>query len=218
MTKDIELWGTLTGLNVTRAQRWCSVWADLLFADMALLERGRLDDGTPPNMFHRRALWESAVVSYGRCTVSDQKREVPFKDLVIEVAGHDGLALHERIMDWRHGHVAHRKRAEFEAVETVLAFAKGPAHPTALRMILGVDLGPGNDGEFVTAFQQHVKTLRDAMYEKKLRPLGISIIDDLNAGRISRPSELRPADDWSSRERYVVNHCLVELGAGERIR
>lgn len=209
-----ELWGTLIGLKVTHAQRWCSAWADLLFADMALMYRSELDHAVPANLFHRRALWESAVVSYGRCAVSDQKRKIPFREFVEEVTGDEGVALHQRIMDWRHGHVAHRKRAEFESIETVLAFATGSAHPNALRLVLGIESGPKNDDEFVVAFQSHIKTLRDAMCEKRLAPLGVEIVDDLNADCIERPTQLRPADDQSSHERYVITHTLADLGAG----
>ena len=178
------------------------------------MERERLEF-KPSNIFHRRALWESAVVSYGRVGFSDQKRKVSFRDFVEEVAGTDGLALHDRIMDWRHGHVAHRRDAEFESVETVLAFANGSTSPNALRVVLGVDAGPRDDSEFVTAFRQHVKVMRDAMHEKKLAPLAVDIAGDINSGRIARPTELRPADDQSSADRYVVNSCLAELGPGE---
>jgi hypothetical protein len=214
MATDGERWGTLTGLKVTYAQRWCSAWADLLFADMALMYRSELADTDPAHFFQRRALWESAVVSYGRCAVSDQKRKIPFEDFVVEVTGDDGLALHERIMDWRHGHAAHRKRKEFESIETVLAFAEGSALPNALRLVLSIASGPKDDDELVVAFQPHIKTLRDAMYEKRLDPLGREIVDDFNAGLIQRPTQLRPADDRSSHERYMITHTLAELGPG----
>lgn len=130
MVKNNVLWGTLRGLNVTYLQRWCSAWADLLLADMALLEHGSLGKGS--TITHRRPLWEAAVVAYGRLAVSDQKREIAFTDLISEVAGDDGIALHERIMDWRHGQVAHRKRAEFEAIKTVLAYTNSGADPRAI--------------------------------------------------------------------------------------
>jgi hypothetical protein len=204
---DDVLWRTLTGLNVTFAQRWCSAWGDLLSADMVLNARLGLAN-TPANLFQRRALWESAVACYGRLIVSDQKRKIPFKEFVEEITGVDGLAIHERIMDWRQGHVVHRTDAEFESIETVLAFAQGSAAPTGLHIVLGTDLGPEDDSEFVVSFREHVKTLRDAIYEKRLRPLGVSIIEDLNKGRITL-SEPRAAEDQSSGERYVINHCLL---------
>lgn len=214
MATNDELRGRLTGLKVTHAERWSSAWADLLFADMALMYRDELDDSKAANMFHRRALWESAVVSYGRCAVSGRKRKIPFVDFVREVTGDAGLSLHERIMDWRHGHVAHRNRSEFESIETVLAYLDPPAHPTALRVVNGTALGPKNDDELVVSFKSHIKLLRDAIYEKRMAPLGLEIIDDYNAGLVVRPTRLRRNDDEPSLERYVITHTLAELGPG----
>lgn len=210
MATSGELWGTLTGLNVTYAQRWLSAWADLLLADMALMEHQKLEP-KPSNMFHRRALWESAVVSYGRFGFSEQKRPISPKEFVEEVTGTDGLALHERLMDWRHGHVAHRRDSEFESVETVLAFPGESTVPHGIRVVLGIDCGPGLDGDFIGKFQSHIKTLRDAMYEKRLRGFGIAIKDDLDANRIAQPTELRSPPDQATLERYVINLCLLGL-------
>ncbi|PJE23674.1 MAG: hypothetical protein CK431_09990 [Mycobacterium sp.] len=177
---------------------------------MALMYRAELEPNME-NMFQRRVAWESAIVSYGRLIVSDNKRKIPFKELVQDVAGDDGLAIHEKIMDWRQGHVVHRTRAEFESVETVLAFEDGSATPTALKIVVGVDLGPLDDSPFVVAFRQHVKNMRDAIAETILLPLGKGVIGDLNSGRIAQPQTLRPADDQSSRERYVITYSLAKL-------
>ncbi|MCA2254811.1 hypothetical protein JF710_16650 [Mycobacterium intracellulare] len=212
MAPDRERWATLTGLDVTYAQRWCSAWADLLLTDMALMYRAELEP-TMENMFRRRAYWESATVSYGRLIVSDKKRKIPFKEFIGEVTGDDGLALHEQIMNWRQQHVAHRTGNQYESVETVLAFEHGSATPNALKIVLGVDMGPLDDSEFVEAFREHVKTLRDAMYERKLHPLGEKIIEYFNA---TRPLvQIRPALNQSSLERYVVEYRLFELAGGE---
>ncbi|OBF56727.1 hypothetical protein A5756_10575 [Mycobacterium sp. 852002-53434_SCH5985345] len=208
MVKENVLWGTLSGLNVTYLQRWCSAWADLLLADMALLEHRSLGKGS--TITHRRSLWEAAVVAYGRLAVSDQKREIAFKDLISEVAGEDGVVLHERIMDWRHGHVAHRKRAEFEAIKTVFAYANSVT-PTSLHSVLAVDAGPAAGSKFARAFQKHVKMMRDSMYELRIRPLATKVIEDVNEGRIAKPGALRPADDQSTGDRYIINQCLYEL-------
>ena len=213
---DAELWGTLEGLNVTYLQRWGSAWADLQATGMALAERRELEATKATNVFLRRALWDSAVVSYGRFGFSEQARPISPEDFIEDVEGKDGLALHKRIMDWRHGHVAHRKRAEFESVETVLAYANGADRPTALRLVLGIDLGPLDDSDFVAAFQNHVAVLATAMYENKIRPLALSIIEDLNTKRIALPSSLSPARDHSTWERYVINQCVSMLGPGER--
>ncbi len=214
MVLEGERWGTLTGPNVSDAQRWCSAWADLLLIDMALLERRELE-ARFQNMFRRRVLWESAVVSYGRLAVSNRKRKIHFKDFVAQITGAEGLALHEQIMEWRHGHVAHRTSPEFESIETVLTFKDAEATPSALEIVLSTDAGPLDDSEFVVAFRQHVKVLRDAMYEQKIKPLGVSIVDDFNSGRIPNRLVLRPAKGPSSWDRYGIKLSVLKLAATE---
>lgn len=185
---------------------------------MALFERRGLDDSKMANVFHRRALWESAVASYGRCAVSNKRRKIAFKDFVSEVTGDDGLAVHERIMDWRHGHVAHRNGAEFESVETGFTYADTPTHPTSLNVALVIDAGPPNSSEFVADFENHVKTMRDAVWEQKLFPLAGDVVDDVNAGRIARPTQPRALDDRSGEGRYTLNLNITTLGKGEPVR
>lgn len=177
--------------------------------DMALLYRSELEPN-PGNIFRRRACWESALISYGRLVVSNWEREIPFVEFLEEVTGDDGVALHERLMDWRQGHVAHRTSAEFESNETVLAYASGSDTPNTLKVVVGIDMGPLDDSEFAISFKQHVKTLRDAIFERRLQPLGYSIVEDVNGGRIAR-SELRPAEEQSSSGRYVVAYNVLAL-------
>ncbi|MCV7346426.1 hypothetical protein [Mycolicibacterium rhodesiae] len=214
MTSGTELWGTLAGANVTLVQRWASAWADLQAAGMALYERGKSDDKRAANMFLRRALWESAIASYGRCAVSAKKRNIPFRDFVQDTVGEDGMAVHRQIMDWRHGHVAHRNRAEFESIETVLTYEKGAAQrPKSFNVVLKIDAGPPNDSEFVAAFDSHVTTLRDTLWEQKLFGLTQDIVADLNAGRIPWPSQLRAADDKIEAGWYSINQNITTLKA-----
>lgn len=216
MASESELWGTLSGLNVTFLQRWCSAWCDLQAAAMVLHERKKSDDTAAANLFLRRALWESAVASYGRCAVSSRRRDIAFNELVQEIAGADGFAVHQRIMDWRHGHVAHRNRAEFESVETVLTYSNGPAQPTSLNVIVNIDAGPPNAAELVANFESHVTILRDAVWQKRMFPLAASVVDDLNSGRIAWPTELHLPSDETSAGRYVINQCITTLGCEKR--
>lgn len=59
------------------------------------------------------------VIAYGRMTMSNRARKVDFDDL-LSMAG--DRETHDRILDWRHGHVAHRRRGEFEKVDLVEQF------------------------------------------------------------------------------------------------
>ncbi|PYE19245.1 hypothetical protein DFR67_103156 [Williamsia limnetica] len=212
MSDDPQNWSTLSGEKVKELERWGSAWADLQHAGMALFERQQLPR-RPSSLFQRRALWESAVVAYARADQSKDRRDIQFKNFVQEITGDSGSAMHKRVMDWRHGHVAHRKRAEFESAETVIAFRNGSATPSSLHLVLGIDLGPEDDSEFVAAFRQHVEVLRNAMYETRISPLAKQIIDNINESKIVIPSEMRPADDQSSSARYVINHLLLTLDA-----
>lgn len=150
-------------------------------------------------------------MSYGRLAVSDRKRRIEFKDFVKEVTGEDGLKIHERIMDWRHGHVAHRTGAEFESAETVLAFLNGTDVPTEIHLVLEIDLGPLDHGEFATAFRDHVDVLSAAVYERKIRVFARKIIDDLNAGRITQPPLLHTPAAESTWERYILDQCVAKI-------
>ncbi|MFN3005099.1 hypothetical protein ACK12G_17710 [Mycolicibacterium wolinskyi] len=98
-----------------RLGKWASLWADLIHADMALHERSQLQS-IPATAFARRALWESAIVSYGRMQASGKKRKLEHEDLLRKAQGERGIEFHEILMSWRHGHVAHRMSSAYEAV------------------------------------------------------------------------------------------------------
>jgi hypothetical protein len=202
-----QQWATASGEPVTELERWGSVWADLLLVDMVLLERRELPT-KPSTAFQRRGLWESAVIAYGRADQSQWERPVPFKDFVREVAGEDGMATHDRIMDWRHGHVAHRNRAEFESVETAVEYAQGS--PTGLYLVIASDIGPKNDHPFVAEFERHVKLLRDTMYETKISPLAMQLVDVLGSDQVALTAP-GPAQGQSSAERLVITQHLATL-------
>ena len=95
----------LTASEANRLRKWGSLWLDLLHTDMVLHERQNLPN-TAANVFMRRGLWESAVISYGRMEFSDKKRKLTHEDLVRATGGEKALALHEQLTEWRHGHIA----------------------------------------------------------------------------------------------------------------
>lgn len=63
----------LTTSEANRLRKWGSLWLDLLHAEMVLHERQGLPD-TPTNAFTPRALWESAVIAYGRMEFRPDRR------------------------------------------------------------------------------------------------------------------------------------------------
>ena len=61
--------------DANRLGKWASLWADLTHAAMALLERSQLQV-IAATVFTRRALWESAIVSYARMQTIGEKRRL----------------------------------------------------------------------------------------------------------------------------------------------
>ena len=207
MSDTQEQWSTATGDPCNELEHWTSVWADLLLADMMLFERRELPD-KHASVYQRRGLWEAAVIAYSRADQSQYERPVPFKGFVKSVAGERGMATHDRIMDWRHGHVAHRNRDEFETVETLVKYEHGL--PTGLYVAVASDIGPANDNPFLAEVEEHVKRIRDAIYERKLSPLAIQLAPVLLSDQVALTAP-RPARNQSSDERLLITHDLAKL-------
>jgi len=163
----------LTTSEANRLRKWGSLWFDLLHVDMTLHERANIED-KPSNAFLRRALWESAVVAYGRMESSNKKRQLEHQDL-LTAAGCD-VSFHERAMDWRNDHVAHRLSNEYEETAAVAVYnGSGSLKLESLNLHVSTWAGPGDDSPLVTEFTAHVKKLRDKLWEKHLAPMGAAI-------------------------------------------
>jgi hypothetical protein len=89
--------------EANRLRKWGSLWLDLLRADMVLHERQNLPE-TAANAFTRRALWESAVITYGRMAFSDKKRKLAHDELLRVSGGEKAVAFHDQLTRWRHDH------------------------------------------------------------------------------------------------------------------
>jgi len=161
--------------TANKLQKWGSLWADLLHVDMTLDHRRKLE-AIPANVFARRALWEAAVVAYGRMAVSDRRRKVEVDDLLDVCGGDDARALHERIMDWRHGHIAHRNRTEFEQV-TVAAHYDDSDELDTITLVVAPAVGPLDEG-MLDQFESHIYRLRNTLWERFLAPLAVEVARD----------------------------------------
>ncbi|WP_197481802.1 hypothetical protein RBB84_02025 [Rhodococcus sp. D-6] len=147
---------------VAELRKWASLWADLLHVDMTLLGL-RETPNTPSTVFVRRSLWEAAVIAYGRMTMSNRGRKVDFDDL-LSVAG--DRETHDRILGWRHGHVAHRRRGEFEKVDLVEQFDDAGAL-VKIEVVVAPAIGPVG-GDLVQRFAAHIHELRTTLWERYL--------------------------------------------------
>lgn len=162
--------------EANRLGKWGSLWFDLQHVVMVLDARLNTLD-KPENTFVRRALWESAVVSYGRMAASDRKRKLDHENLLCVAGGSDALAFHEQVMRWRHDHVAHRLSKDFEAVEVVAYYEDGEAaRPDAIGLNVSTWTGPKDDAIEAVQFREHVTLLRDTLWVEYLAPVGESIV------------------------------------------
>ncbi len=132
------------------------------------------DDSAEPSVV-RRALWEAAVISYGRCFRSGKSPleagETRFRipDSVIDGLGSAALETHDFTLGARDRHIAHRVNDD-EQVE-VVAFLAPPPAPRAVEGVTawGVHL--------VEPFVPRIESLRDlartlhAMSQADLRGL-----------------------------------------------
>src|SRR5436305_2020122 len=97
-----EVEARITGDRVETLKNWASVWGDLLHVDMVLHARDGIPEH-PANLFARRALWEGAVIAYGR-TAKAGRRQVLIKEL-LDALGEDAKRIHRDVLEWRDKHV-----------------------------------------------------------------------------------------------------------------
>lgn len=162
----------LTTTEANRLRKWGSLWLDLLHANMVLHDRQNLPD-TAANAFTRRALWESAVITYGRMEFSDKKRKLAHDELLRASGGEKAVAFHDQLTRWRHDHVAHRLSKDFEATAVVASYADtGQQILESLAVGVSAWIGPADDSNEARMFREHVKVLRDTLWENYLAPIG----------------------------------------------
>lgn len=174
---------SLNSVDANLLRKQGSAWLDLLHADM-VLEARRDIPATAANVFVRRALWESAVISYSRVGQSTKKRKIDLDALIAASKDPGASAFHNEIIKWRHGHVAHRHDATFESVDTLLCL-DGLSTPAALRIVVEPDVGPEDDEQLTEHFRAHVHLLRNTLWELFMVPL---------ATRLAERAQRRPAD------------------------
>ncbi len=196
LTMPHELEARVTGDSVVKLESWASVWADLVHADMVLHARDQLPE-QPENIFSRRALWESAVIAYGR-TAKTGRRQVLLSDLLATL-GPEAKDCHEKILKWRDKHVAHRQDPSRETVTTRAIFDPERRKITEVRIKVSPATGDEDGGELVSSFKEHIKVLRDLVWQRHFTALETRIIDE-NTERVDEL--LKTADTDRMPEAY----------------
>ncbi len=170
-----ELAAAVKGQAADALADWASLWADLLHVDMTLHARGEVTNDAK-HLFVRRALWEAAVISYGR-TANTGRRRQRLTELV-KGEGAAAEACHRDVMAWRDQHVAHRVDRLRERVE--IAAILDPAQGRLKRVNVRVEpaLGPEDEADdLAERFATHVKALRDRVWTELFPALEQEIIE-----------------------------------------
>ncbi len=164
----------VSGTTVDQLRDWASLWSDLLHVGQVL----HTLDLTPANLdnvFTRRALWESAVIAYGRMATK-RGRKVRFVELLATL-GDDAVQCHKRVMKWRDRHIAHRQDPSRETISTHAVIAPELRRMLSIRIRVAPAIGPEQDGEaLIPLFQQHVFALRNIIWEQRLGKIGAQVI------------------------------------------
>lgn len=200
----------LSESDANRLGKWSSLWADLIHVDMVLAARTKITE-VAANVFHRRALWESAIVSYGRMAVSEKRRNVDYEALLRAARGDRGIEFHETLMGWRHDHVAHRRSRDLETVSVYVDYLDAePDVLDSIRASVSPSGGPSDTSPLAVEFGEHVRVLRYTLWEQYLAPIG-----ELIATRGPRGG-LVPAEPETS-DSFVVHQVLWSRGNGAGI-
>lgn len=171
-----ELAAPVEGETVDELADYASLWADLLHVDMTLNARKDVP-ADASNLFTRRALWEAAVISYGRTATSGRRRQ-HLTDL-FSALGADAEKCHEDVMAWRNRHVAHRVDRLREAVDIEAILDPADRRLKRLRVRVAPMLGPeGEADDLAQRFEGHVKALRDRLWEERLPALEQEVLED----------------------------------------
>ncbi|WP_199179665.1 hypothetical protein [Mycolicibacterium goodii] len=97
-------------------------------------------------------------------------------------------------MSWRHGHVAHRASGDYEAVRVFADHLDAdPETLDSIRAEVVTSLGPPADSELATEFREHVKALRDTLWDQYLAPIGEQLAKATPLGQpMASPWESHP--------------------------
>lgn len=172
------LFAPISGPSTAQLESWAGLWGDLLHVDMVLQYRTGLAPDKPAEVFARRALWEGAVIAYGR-TFKSGRRKVVLKDLIERIGG-NAPQIHDEITRWRDRHVAHRVDQDRETVGTTAEI--DPDGPRIIQLRVGVAPATGPDAEgddLVSRFHPYVETLRNVVWAERIDPLAAQAVREI---------------------------------------
>ncbi len=166
-------YASVSGGSVLALKDWSSLWFDLVHADMLLHARASLP-ASAATAFQRRGLFEAAIVGCGR-TVKNGSRQQTKLVLMVDDLGADAQQTYADALQWRDKHIAHRVDQSREQVHTTAVIVAGAI--SSIQITVAPTMGPEDEGtDFADRFATHVKTLRDLVWPKYIKPLEGDVI------------------------------------------
>jgi hypothetical protein len=148
-----------------------SLWADFQLVEMSLHARKKLNRRS--EVFARRALWEQAVIAYGRCFNTGTRQKLPDQLKAQMVGG--SLRVHDEVLRLRNKHVAHRVDKD-EWTRISLTYPKGQPDANSVRVRVGVPTGP-EDERLIEALAELVSSLKNRLWEQWFPRLEAAILE-----------------------------------------
>lgn len=160
----------LKSATARELEDWASLWSDLLHAEMILHTRAAIP-AIPANHFARRALWEAAIVSYGRTAMSGRRRQQV--EELLTFLGSPAKELHEDLMAWRNKHVAHRVDRTREQVDVRAMVDEAKRRVTGVKIRVRPVVGPEDQDnqQLASRVQEHVRVCKEAAWGQRIKPL-----------------------------------------------
>ncbi len=181
MPSDVR--APVSGDTVLKLRNWSSLWADLMHVDMVLHARDNTPD-VATNLFARRALWEGAVIAYGRAAKTGS-RQILVTELLSALGPH-AQQCHDEVIRWRDKHVAHRQDRSRERVTAEAVLDPAGKRILEIEIAVAPAVGPDYDGgQLVPRFQTLVFDLRNLAWEQRIAPLEAQAIAE-NSPQVDR--------------------------------
>jgi hypothetical protein len=177
-TGDLE--APVNGRKVDGLRDYVSVWADLLHIVQVLARREELpaltDDG--PTLFTRSAMWDAAVITYGRCFAKGTRNTklTPF----VGRLPNELQACHRQILAARNIEVAHHDQPR-EVKVTAHAVLDSDRGVAGIRLRVFPAIGPEEEPPFKALVSQLAHLI-----DRKMKRINDQIVDQVDAAALAR--------------------------------
>lgn len=193
---------SLGGVDAVRLADLASAWGDLLYVRQVLHSRSEIPVA-PVHLFARRALWEAAVVAYGRCWNSGRRAKLP-PELLADLSP-EQRALHSHVLGVRNKHVAHRVEQAFERTDVSAVFRNSTNVVRGVRIRVSTSIGP-EGSDVADEFESLVDEMKNRLWKTRMAPLERALVASLasQAPRLSSRARSRPKLSTGAPDEMVI--------------